>query len=96
MIEVYGRDLFKDKLRNELQITQAYLIKWVKSKGGNISRDALTAFSRNPNDCLFKTRTTIMSALKEIEEAKSCSLEWDKETKETLIEENYRRGNYGR
>lgn len=37
-----------------------------------------------------------MGAIEEIEKAKAYSLEWDKETRETLIEENYRRYQYGR
>lgn len=96
MTEVYGRELFRDKLRNDLEITQAYLLRWIQSTGKSVSYDTITAFGRNPYCVEIKNYQIIMSAIEEIEKAKACSLEWDKETKETLIEENYRRYQYGR
>ena len=96
MTEVYGRDLFQDKLRNDLQITQSYLLRWIKSTGKSVSKNTITTFGRKPYSVRFENFKIIMGAIEEIEKAKPYSLEWDKETKETLIEENYRRYQYGR
>lgn len=96
MTEIYGRELFRDKLRNDLEITQAYLLRWIQSTGKSVSYDTITAFGRNPYSVKTKNYQIIMGAIEEIEKAKAYSLEWDKETKETLIEENYRRYQYGR
>ena len=96
MIEVYGRELFRDKLRNDLEITQVYLLRWIKSTGKSVSYDTITAFGRNPYSVEIKNYQIIMGAIREIEKAKAYAFEWDKETKEELIEENYRRCQYGR